>query len=331
MTVLAKRWLSTSASGVISKMAENASRSLPSARNEQTSVVRSRGSMSTRRSTRYTEVLRERASASRAVSGCTKCVTSAMCTPTRKLPLPSASQESASSMSSQPGGSMEQTQTLRKSSRPAMSSGPGRKSSGGRQARTSSEKGSSQTLCSMRMACVSARRSPTLPRASANCARGYSLKRSQTLMVTTTRRFSKSSSSLTSSGRVSSELGKRLSVGTKKRTPSSSSGPSASFALRACTPPTSRFVLRRVMLTTRPAVLPSKVKFCVAARAISMFSASVLPALPTPWRMLRAAVSYSLACVASSRSTTTRSPSTARFSACEPEITISSLPWTTLP
>lgn len=56
----------------------------------QMSSVSGFGNMSIRRCTRYVVVAREAASRSMAVSTLRKCVTSAMCTPTSKLPLGSS-------------------------------------------------------------------------------------------------------------------------------------------------------------------------------------------------------------------------------------------------
>ena len=57
-------------------------------------------------STRYTLVPLSRASMSNALPAGTKCATSAMCTPTRKVPPGSVSIERASSRSLAVGGSM---------------------------------------------------------------------------------------------------------------------------------------------------------------------------------------------------------------------------------
>lgn len=77
--------------------------------------------MSIRLSTRYTVVAREVASLSNAVPGLIKCDTSAICTPTSKLPFGKLLQCNASSISVQPGGSTEQISRCRRSSLCAIS------------------------------------------------------------------------------------------------------------------------------------------------------------------------------------------------------------------
>lgn len=72
-------------------------------------------------STKYTVVDRNAASLSNAVPGLTKCVTSAICTPTSRLPFGRSLQWSASSISVQPGGSTEHTSKYLRSSLCAMS------------------------------------------------------------------------------------------------------------------------------------------------------------------------------------------------------------------
>mmetsp|Transcript_43394 Transcript_43394/g.131153 ORF Transcript_43394/g.131153 Transcript_43394/m.131153 type:complete len:339 (+) Transcript_43394:763-1779(+) len=160
-----------SASDVISQTTENVSLSTPP-RSEQMSVVNKLGSMSVRRSTRYTVVHRSAASLSIAVPGWTKCVTSAMCTPTRWFPLGKRSHDTASSMSLQPGGSTEQIVQVRKSSRPARSSGPGVQSAGGRHRKIDSPNSRVMTPCSCRMTALSTERSPTSPRTLIQWPRG---------------------------------------------------------------------------------------------------------------------------------------------------------------
>mmetsp|Transcript_91145 Transcript_91145/g.262887 ORF Transcript_91145/g.262887 Transcript_91145/m.262887 type:complete len:257 (-) Transcript_91145:767-1537(-) len=171
MIALQKRVLTISALGFISHTTEKVNLSTPP-RSEQMSVVSRPGNMSVRRSTKYTVVHRSAASLSIAVPGCTKCVTSAMCTPTRKFPLGNRSHDTASSMSLQPGGSTEQTSHLRKSSRPSMSSGPGVQSAGGKHRKIASLKSRVITPCSCKMTLLSTVRSPTSPRICVQCPLG---------------------------------------------------------------------------------------------------------------------------------------------------------------
>lgn len=79
------------------------------------------GTMSILLSTRYTVVARRAASLSIAVPGLMKCDTSAIWTPTSKLPLSKLLQCNASSISVQPGGSTEQISRCRRSFRCATS------------------------------------------------------------------------------------------------------------------------------------------------------------------------------------------------------------------
>mmetsp|Transcript_62634 Transcript_62634/g.198322 ORF Transcript_62634/g.198322 Transcript_62634/m.198322 type:complete len:334 (-) Transcript_62634:323-1324(-) len=155
----------TSASGVISQRTENASRST-SARREQISSVSGLGSMSMRRWTRYTDVPRREASRSMGAPLCTKLVTSAMWTPTSKLPLGSSRTCSASSMSRQPGGSTEQMLYSRRSIRlgSARSSSPTLQGSAGTHWCTATVNGEVLTSCSITSTSVSVSLSPMVPR-----------------------------------------------------------------------------------------------------------------------------------------------------------------------
>mmetsp|Transcript_55476 Transcript_55476/g.171875 ORF Transcript_55476/g.171875 Transcript_55476/m.171875 type:complete len:220 (+) Transcript_55476:1360-2019(+) len=219
-----------------------------------------------------------------------------MCTPTEKFPLGRTSQDRASSMSSQPGGSMEHTQTSRKSLLPLMSLGFGLKSAGGRHASTSSEKGSLDTLCSMRIISVSTLTSPVFPRVRVQWPFGYSLNRSQTSTATITRVSSLSSSFCDLSVGRTITRGKRGSAGMKARSPGASAIPSCPEVSRDCMEPGRSFLLRFTMLTTRPLLLPLTLSACIPSRACSMSSASETLPPTTPWRSRFAAPSYSTAC-----------------------------------
>ena len=105
MTDLKNRTFTTSALGVSSHTVLKARRST-NGRSEHKFVPRRWGSMSMRRSTRYTVVPRDAASASIGVSGRTKNDTSAMCTPASMLPFGRRLACNASSMSWHPGGSI---------------------------------------------------------------------------------------------------------------------------------------------------------------------------------------------------------------------------------
>lgn len=93
--------------------------SLP--RNEHKLDDNSSGTISIRLSTKYTVVARWDASLSSAFPGRMKWLTSAIWTPTSRFPFGKYRQCKASSMSVQPGGSTEQMQMSRRSTRWALS------------------------------------------------------------------------------------------------------------------------------------------------------------------------------------------------------------------
>jgi len=175
---------------VISQRTENVNRSTPP-RREQISAVNNPGSISVRLSTRYTVVHRSEASLSTAVFGWTKCVTSAICTPTLKFPLANGSQETASSMSLHPGGSTEHTHIFLKSLRPSRSFALGVQLAGGRQRSTASLNSRVMTPCSCKMTALSTSRLLASPRIRVQCPRGLLLCLSQPSRTTVIRLFSK--------------------------------------------------------------------------------------------------------------------------------------------
>mmetsp|Transcript_11210 Transcript_11210/g.28759 ORF Transcript_11210/g.28759 Transcript_11210/m.28759 type:complete len:612 (+) Transcript_11210:353-2188(+) len=171
MTVRPSHCDSMLPSGVMSHTAENARRSTPGLRLHSSWHSRC-GSIGMTRCTRYTLVQRDAASSSNAVSGLTKWVTSAMCTPMRSSPLSSRSTLSASSRSRAVRGSMVKTRTDLKSRLASISVWVTSQGLSGRQSITSWEKSASSMPSAARMAAVSVSISPAWPIDSRTCASG---------------------------------------------------------------------------------------------------------------------------------------------------------------
>ena len=154
-----------------------ASRSRP-ARSDARFSLSSAGSMSSRRSTRYTVVPLSRASRSNAVPSRTKLDTSAMCTPTsHPAPSGNAETDTASSTSTHPGGSMDIVRAPRMSRRRATSSAETvhPTPSGGRFANAAGVNGASGMSKRAKSAAVSASASPAGPKTRSTRASGCRL------------------------------------------------------------------------------------------------------------------------------------------------------------